>query len=695
MVMPTSVQVEDWVLIFFHWALTNSAIDSNAQLAGLSNVCKRWRSILAAAIVSDISANICLDLASDEFSGETSDVANHDKSSRREMLLLPSVVNRMIHDVDFRIKVPYRSVDGCRGNLVRETFCLAWFPSEGIIETVSDLSQNEPSGQKRDQEMSSLPPSHHIPSADVADQKNTDGSSDSCVQNDNISSSFKDKANFLKHADSPYSNCLSKICVEWRGYRSADEVLLQFGFAKLFIEEVLRAALALRQPQNNDYMINGSEPHYSTTCAVRGATVARPEQYCFCLDNFSPLSKESDDFSCSEMHNLQNRMGNVPSQNIKFHHPSIHDVSSKSEKVKIIELRRTFVPRSMELPAVPRSLTRSRRCVQFLNSSGSNAVCMVTPPFECGPIPEPITVLCVGVAVEDGCFMSSLNHPFEIGHNYPFDDVSKCTERSSICLATAPWTDDYFHPTSLKKTEAGLRSDSNEIESNEAGSSCYAKSCRCVFRHNISKTNQVDVGSNLTIHKGRLGPGSWHCYTGIFDGLRSLIRIDGIPEPTSHQTEFGELIDFQKNPVGIPKLDGLTIGSDHYFGMSLCCGNGSDGEGEGAISELAVFSGRLCEEDLYIIERNLMSKHGIIPSKLSHTLICKDDCLQRQAHVLMIGETMNIATGPNNLVSVPLSYVARHPSVAWQKQNPVTQRPISIHRIGQRAYRHAESSTDF
>ena len=42
-------------------------------------------------------------------------------------------------------------------------------------------------------------------------------------------------------------------------------------------------------------------------------------------------------------------------------------------------------------------------------------------------------------------------------------------------------------------------------------------------------------------------------------------------------------------------MDGLTLGSDHCFGISLCCGQGSPGEGEGAISEVAVFSGRLDE----------------------------------------------------------------------------------------------------
>ena len=35
-----------------------------------------------------------------------------------------------------------------------------------------------------------------------------------------------------------------------------------------------------------------------------------------------------------------------------------------------------------------------------------------------------------------------------------------------------------------------------------------------------------------------------------------------------------------------PVLDGLTIGSDHVFDMSLCFGEGSDGEGVGSIAEI-------------------------------------------------------------------------------------------------------------
>ena len=70
-------------------------------------------------------------------------------------------------------------------------------------------------------------------------------------------------------------------------------------------------------------------------------------------------------------------------------------------------------------------------------------------------------------------------------------------------------------------------------------------------------------------------------------------------------------------------LDGLTIGSDHCFGMSLCCGNGSGGEGEGAIAEIAVFHGRLDLLDLQVLERQMMKRHGI-PSVGSSCCSAKD-----------------------------------------------------------------------
>ena len=69
---------------------------------------------------------------------------------------------------------------------------------------------------------------------------------------------------------------------EWRGYRSAWEVLQPFGYARAFVESVLAEAAALAItlcPEEDEYFL--------PTVAVRGACVARPEDYCFCR-NWDP-----------------------------------------------------------------------------------------------------------------------------------------------------------------------------------------------------------------------------------------------------------------------------------------------------------------------------------------------------------------------------------------------------------------------
>jgi hypothetical protein len=65
----------------------------------------------------------------------------------------------------------------------------------------------------------------------------------------------------------------------------------------------------------------------------------------------------------------------------------------------------------------------------------------------------------------------------------------------------------------------------------------------------------------------------WNCYTVVFDRQNSRIRIAGLEEPLHCESLFP--------PTFHPFLDGLTIGSDHTFDMSLCFGHGSGGGGEG------------------------------------------------------------------------------------------------------------------
>lgn len=81
------------------------------------------------------------------------------------------------------------------------------------------------------------------------------------------------------------------------------------------------------------------------------------------------------------------------------------------------------------------------------------------------------------------------------------------------------------------------------------------------------------------IRRGTTGPGLWHCYTAVFDGDRSVVRVDGAEEPRTTRETAGlpdgsgpDSLEEAGTRVGDVPLDGLTIGSDHLFNESLCYG---------------------------------------------------------------------------------------------------------------------------
>lgn len=217
--------------------------------------------------------------------------------------------------------------------------------------------------------------------------------------------------------------------------------------------------------------------------------------------------------------------------------------------------------------------------------------------------------------------------------------------------------------------------------------------CHCPFRperrrsrfdssNNLNSSNNNNINgidSNKevalqeeSVYRGQRGPGLWHCYVAIIDGNDTSIRIDGQPERVT--APWGGLC---------PVLDGLTIGSDHAFDMSLCYGQGSHEEGEGAIAELAVFRGRLPLADVCRIEDSLMDKHGLSPAPPgSQFFFAQEDESKRQARALLAQTRPPYGmTGP----PVPLRIVARDSSVAWQRTNAVTGATIYVRRIGSKS----------
>ena len=315
---------------------------------------------------------------------------------------------------------------------------------------------------------------------------------------------------------------------------------------------------------------------------------------------------------------------------------------------------------------------------QFLNMDSSHAVRMQTAPFD-KPVLTPITVFCVAIATEDGCFFSGLKEELEMGHMYPtLNNEEINDERSPICV-NAGYRDRQKCLSPRKAKSVSPKQ--NFLDRIKAA--CYERPSSGPESDDSESDESEKEAVNNAI-SGQLGPGAWHCYSTVFDGHHSIIRIDGEEEVTTSACKIP--------PSFRACLDGITIGSDHSFSMSLCFGQGSDGEGEGAIAELAFFKGRLSTNDMASVESHLMKKHKIpVPSKSRNERI-RDDCYSRLAHKLMDQTPAQARRREDQPTgSIPLRCMTKLRQVAWHQDDVVTGAQRKIQRIGCRVRRGSDS----
>jgi hypothetical protein len=327
----------------------------------------------------------------------------------------------------------------------------------------------------------------------------------------------------------------------------------------------------------------------------------------------------------------------------------------------------------------------------ILNSTRSHAVRMKTLPFDCGVINEPVTIVCVGIATEDGCFLSGLSNRFELGHMYPTNTQDDLIDMSPVCIATQPAPRILPAPPSRSSSNAGdsashvssgasyTFSAGSESDSESSGVSydTYGNNrqmtCQCPFgAANLDQTNDYsnynhncEPAERQIRARGQHGPGAWHCYVAIFDGSESSIRVDGIVQTQKAPNQGDGSSPFSSG------MDGLTIGSDHCFNMSLCMGEHSDGEvGEGAISELIVWKGRLPESDLIMLEQSLMTNHGIASARGYRQQLLLQDQRHRTARAMIAQPPPWELIQPRR--GIPLRTMAQDRSVAWHRRSAVT-----------------------
>mmetsp|Transcript_31879 Transcript_31879/g.66144 ORF Transcript_31879/g.66144 Transcript_31879/m.66144 type:complete len:1040 (-) Transcript_31879:1933-5052(-) len=628
-------------------------------------------------------------------------------------------------------------------------------------------------------------------------------------------------------------------CYEWRGYRHAMEVLVPFGYATEFVRNVLDAVseqdssdnAPLKTPEDEltapatpsthstdlpplpsfPYPTNTnkrtlarssselsqsrlskiSSHIYNPTFAVRGATLARAEGFCLCMETDFPLYSELESRALPLPYTFQgpNAWMNTRGKSTPFHPSSVgtdrpiqSQILTKRQNLAKVLLPRMILSTRRKNPLLhrfaeadedgnygqkhpsvhdPHSNKNShhssfpwekrQRSVQFLNSDRSQAVRLITTPFQCGPIRAPLTMFIIAIATEDGCFVSGKNSRFELGHLHPFCSDDMRYDTSPVCIATEKEKKREYSNTMLPSTlwmdlladlangrdsqdgnatDCGSRgvldsaapktraenqgsdtaeSDSSSIDDDDSESSGNDRTlpCHCKFESNdpfVAGDLDVDGPSEAYVRRGGTGPGQWHCYVAVFDGENSMIRVDGREEPQRTSRYYGSDTRFDDDDedhpdkagtlVGSGILDGLSIGSDHQFDMSLCYGDVEGQGGEGAISELAVFKGRMEVADIEQMEKYLMQKHGLLSIDEQEKFVSEQnstrskairivDHLQeeewrRKAHALIQqSPPWDLEVEP-----IPLRVAANHKSVAWHRKDDVTGKVLSVSRIG-------------
>jgi hypothetical protein len=602
--------------VALRWTLEH-AISSDVETARLSNVCVDWRSVVKLHVLECST-----------------------KLHNGSLPLLPSMIacirRTQSQNTAEIIQPDYESTVG-------ETFCVAWFHPGGVQEV--DVALNVKDDVYVDELDDAIP-------TNISSQSRTQLKRDIDAPSRRDEVEKPDCAQSRSTLDVADPERYAICAVEWQGYRHPVPILQSFGYTKGFLMDVFRLAMQENDAEDVGFLnkhINLSSP-YSPTFAVRGAVVARPESYCMCvLSEGRSNSETEEDESNGELILIQQQEAQI---------------SRFCRQQRNCELRREVLPRVIQ-PS-PFTVGRKQRCVQFLNAKGSHAVCMMTPPFDCGPVEGPITIFIIGIATEDGCFVSGLYHRFELGHLHPEDSTIEETEMSPVCMATSLYAAQYIEDTG-SPVSYSLNSYNDERSSSNHSSGESISKCNCVMQGSTEKLAcTAELEDDAQIVRGKSGPGRWHCYTFVADGCESSIRIDGVPEPMSIQIGT----EIRRREV----LDGLTIGSDHCFNVSLCCGHGSGGEGEGAIAEIAVFRGILDPLDVQTLEHRLMIKHGIPrPSGV----LWNETNFERYAHALYTDPR-----APQWTEHVPLRFMARHRSVAWSQRNPVTGRNMQISKIG-------------
>ena len=596
-------RVNEGINVALSWFLHNNCT-SNVQIAILSNVCRGWRQIATDAVASEaleLANNNNNNDMSEQSSISTKSAATEKGGRSKDSTLRTLLVTDMARGLVTRQKglSEDNDTDG--------SFCLAWFAPSGIQLTSVSLDDDD-------------------------DDNDDDDAPDGVVS---ITKTTKPNS----------SNKKVTCCNEWRGYTHASEVLIPIGYATSFVHGVFDTTSKLVFGDGTSPMATTSSStsstqkspshEYNTTFSVRGAALARPEGFCLCLDGDyidhthsssfqkpphastettlsnvndwmidyldDPLTVETN-LSSTQRAKKQRDLGRILLPRVimstRRKYPLLHRFAETDDDHKLVQpsngnrLPRLDQINSRGSPQKHLPFEKRQRSVQFLNPDRSQAVRMITPKFDCGPIQGPITAFVVAVSTEDGCFFSGRSCRFEFGHMYPTSSRDMQNDMSPICIATGKNTEGKQDLSRTKPMTSSRSFDSSSEDDVDSSFSDQSMHCLCKFDSGDPfqpRDHSIDDTTEDCTYRGRIGPGLWHCYSAVFDGENSIIRVDGSNEPTQTREDFDDEDDIDdadkvcntSKYVGSGSLDGLTIGSDHQFDMSLCYGEieGESGQG--------------------------------------------------------------------------------------------------------------------
>lgn len=272
---------------------------------------------------------------------------------------------------------------------------------------------------------------------------------------------------------------------------------------------------------------------YNPTFSVRGATLARSEGYCLCLDNEYIQYAQTEHFEYPS-HSLNHR---VPCCIDGWLNKSLDLLNNQQYSTCANEqgksVRGTLTPRQRArkqsifarglLPRLVMSTKRKspilhrfkeedadgdkghrdasihdphtgdgvdpklhlpwekrQRAVQFLNCDKSQAVKLITPPFQCGGVKGPITLFIVAIITEDGCFVSGRNSRFEFGHMYPLSNRDMVVDMSPICIASGNGQKETTDAHGRQQVLNGALSSSSDQDDDSCNSE-MSMHCLCKF----------------------------------------------------------------------------------------------------------------------------------------------------------------------------------------------------------------------